>query len=236
MSEHWLPGSRTGQLAMAKVWAVVLDAKTTAWNIPAAQVTTLDDLISAAEDGLNKVQNAATRTHVDTVNCTAVFAALTEDMRFLKNNYFNSPPRTDADLALLELTPHDRNPTDVPPPENVVTGKTRPQANGLIEVVMEIVGEMIKDAKASDYGFRISVGVEDPAAATANTLGKYGRYLSGPPVNGLELGWSVFTRKKREVLEFDEQDRGKKVWFAIQLENAKGQAGPWGPLFWTVIP
>jgi hypothetical protein len=115
----------------------------------------------------------------------------------------------------------------------VVTGKTRPQANGLIEVVMEIVGELIQDGYASDYGFRLSVGVEDPVTTT---LGKYGRYLAGPPMNGLELGWSVFTRKKRAVLEFDEQDRGKKVWFVVRLENAKGQSGPWGPLFWTMIP
>jgi hypothetical protein len=26
------------------------------------------------------------------------------------------------------------------------------------------------------------------------------------------------------------------VYFCIRMENSKGEAGPWGPIFWTVIP
>jgi hypothetical protein len=53
----------------------------------------------------------------------------------------------------------------VPKPENQVTGKTRPLGDHLIELELEIIGDMVKDTKASDYGFRVYVAIEDPAAA-----------------------------------------------------------------------
>jgi hypothetical protein len=40
----------------------------------------------------------------------------------------------------------------------------------------------------------------------------------------------------RELFDFDKADRGKTVSFCIRLENAKGAAGPWGPLLSTIIP
>jgi hypothetical protein len=40
----------------------------------------------------------------------------------------------------------------------------------------------------------------------------------------------------RERFDFDGGDSGKTAYFCIRLENAKGEAGPWGALFSAVIP
>jgi hypothetical protein len=200
-------------------------------------VSAFDALMVAAQSALAKVQNTASRTHADSVACETAFKALVEKMRFLKNNYFNSPPRTADDLALLGLSEHGK-PSPIPPPENQVTGKTRPLGEHLIELVLEIVGDMVKDTKASDYGYRVYAAVEDPNAAPG-TKGKFGPYLTTAPQSGEDFSWSFFTKRKREILDFDATDRMKKVWFCIHLEQEKGGQtgkGPWGPIIWTAIP
>ncbi|GHU82017.1 hypothetical protein FACS189468_5680 [Spirochaetia bacterium] len=233
MSVHWLPSSRVERLALAQQWAGVLADKASDWSVPAAQVTALNGLITPAAETLAKVQDRSSRSHVDSVACQTAFKALTEHMRFLKNNYFNSPPRTAQELAMLGLAGHNP-PGDIPPPENQVTGKTRPLGDHLLELRMEIVGDMIRDQKASDYGKRVYVAIED--SVNAGTSSKYGKYLAAPPQSGEDFSWSFFTRRWGEIFDFNEQDRGKKVWFIAHLENAKGDKGPWGPLLWTIIP
>jgi hypothetical protein len=62
------------------------------------------------------------------------------------------------------------------------------------------------------------------------------RELMKAPVAGKELPHSIFTRRKKERIDFDQEDSGKTVYFCIRYENAKGKPGPWGPLFSAVIP
>ena len=234
MSTNWLPGTRVGQLAMAKLWAAVLTDKAAEWHIDLArEIEPFKELIAPAEAALEKVQDKSSRTHVDSVNCETAFKALAEKMRYIKNNFFNSPPRTAGDLALLELSPRDP-PSDIKPPLSVVGVKSRPLANGLIEALMETVGDSAKDSDASYYGYRVFVGIED--AGGEGKLSKFGKYLVTPPQSGTELTYSFYTKRKRDVVQCDEPDRGKKLWLCVKLENGKGQTGPWGPLFWTIIP
>jgi hypothetical protein len=101
--------------------------------------------------------------------------------------------------------------------------------------VLHIVGSVVADNDESDYGYRVYLGVEDPAAAP-DFLGKFGKYLSGPPASGAALTFSFFTHRKHDVVECDARDRGKRIWVAVRLENRKGDAGHWGPLVWTIVP
>ena len=87
MSTNWLPGSRVGQVAMALVWKGVLENKGDSWSVPAAALTNFGNLVSAAQLALAKVQDKASRTHVDSVACNAAFKALVDGMRLLKNNF-----------------------------------------------------------------------------------------------------------------------------------------------------
>ncbi|GHT88963.1 hypothetical protein FACS1894137_17610 [Spirochaetia bacterium] len=152
-------------------------------------------------------------------------------MRYIKGNR----DLTARDYKDFRLDVPNTLRTKVPVPGNQAQGTCRPLGNGLLQVIIEIIGSAVKDSAAADYGYRVYAGVVD-SGADPEAAGKYGRYLPGPPLNGLALSWSTFTRRDREVFEFDAQDRGKTVWFCIVLENAKGDSGPWGPLLSTIIP
>jgi hypothetical protein len=126
----------------------------------------------------------------------------------------------------------------VPKPENKVGITVRPLSEHLLMAEFRIIDSMLNDTKASDYGMRVYVAVEDPAAAPG-AKGRYGLYLHDAPKDGGAFHWSFFTHRHSEIFDFEETDRIKKVWFIAHLERRKGGQdgqGPWGPLTWAVIP
>jgi hypothetical protein len=56
-----------------------------------------------------------------------------------------------------------------------------------------------------------------------------------PPANPDELRKSFYTKRKKDVIEFDFGDSGKICHMAVQIEN-EGKKGPWGPLTQALIP
>jgi hypothetical protein len=55
------------------------------------------------------------------------------------------------------------------------------------------------------------------------------------PLTGDDLPHSMWLRRRRERLIFT-GDSGKTVYFCIRYENSKGDVGPWGPIFFAVVP
>jgi hypothetical protein len=81
----------------------------------------------------------------------------------------------------------------------------------------------------ADYGVRIFWGILGPPA-------EHDKFrLSAPPLTGDDLPHSVFTRRKRHRFNFS-GDSGSTVYFCLRYENSKGEAGPFGPVFFAVIP
>jgi hypothetical protein len=50
-----------------------------------------------------------------------------------------------------------------------------------------------------------------------------------------QLDESFYTRRMRDVFQFEYEDSGKTVYIAVQVEN-DGKKGDWGPLVSAVIP
>jgi hypothetical protein len=61
------------------------------------------------------------------------------------------------------------------------------------------------------------------------------RHFLTPPANPDDLRKSFYTRRKKDVIEFDVGDCGKTAYFAVQIEN-EGKKGSWGPLVSALIP
>jgi hypothetical protein len=216
---YWLPGSRAEQLAMAKVWIEVLADKGADWNVPTAEKTALGTLTSAAEEALAKLQDKATRTHLDTVHCDEAFAALKRKMRFIKKHYFLMPPLTAEDLTSLGLKAGSNvrvnipAPTSIPGIEAVHTGYCQ------ITTHFRRMEGSIEASNKADYGISVRYGIVPPeAATTAENLPK-----------------SLFTRRPKKIFAFSASDIGKTVYFCIRYENAKGEPGQWSPLFSAVV-
>ena len=215
----WLPGTREGQLAMARDWQSVMTAQAASWNIPAAVLTELDALFQAAESALATAQNETTRTPVATAQCRAAFEALAEKMRDIKRRYFLEPPLTDADIISLGLKPHDTIHTLSGTPTAQVTVET--YLVGRHELGIKIVYVTGNPHDAANKGYRIWFSV----AAQGDT----------PPANPQDLRDSFYTKRKKDLMEFAFEDSGKTAYFAVQVEN-EGKKGPWGPMVSALIP
>ena len=128
---------------------------------------------------------------------------------------------TEEDKTAMRLPIYDREPTIVGDPTGMAEANiTFPGRSRLMIQINPIDAEM-HDARAN-YGCRIYYGV----------------YAQGetPPVSGMDLRESLFTRKKKELFTFLPTESGKTAYFSIRYENSKGKAGPWGPMESAVIP
>ncbi|MDR2795078.1 MAG: hypothetical protein LBB47_00010 [Spirochaetaceae bacterium] len=56
------------------------------------------------------------------------------------------------------------------------------------------------------------------------------------PKDGAELLHYRFTRRKKELLNFDAAESGMTAWFCARYENQKGEHGNWGPVASAIIP
>jgi hypothetical protein len=215
----WLPGTREGQLEMARNWQGVAGDNASTWGIPPAALQNFDTLISAANNALATAKNETTRTPVATAQCKEAFDALTAFMRDFKRRYFLSPPLLDSDYIALGLKPNDTTPTASGTPTAQVTVET--YLLGRHELGVRIIYVVGNPTDPANKGYRIWYSVVAPGET--------------PPANPDDLRKSFYTKRKKDVIEFDFGDSGKTAYFAVQIEN-EGKKGPWGPLVSALIP
>jgi hypothetical protein len=231
----WLPTRRELQIAMARTWLRILLLKATEWGIPSSVVTELTNLTDEAEAALNMAMSSE-RTSTVTAHCKTAFGALTEKMRFIKSRYFLSPPLTDEDFGSLGLKPQSVSKNSVPPPASQAEAEIGRPGVHLLELYLRPMAGSPADPHRSDYGFRIYYGILPIGGASTEGATGPKHELLKVPISGEELTFSKFTRRKKERFDFAQEDSGKTVYFCIRYENAKGESGPWGPVFSSVIP
>jgi hypothetical protein len=215
----WLPPSRAAQLAMAQDWITVVSAKTAAWSIPQPAINDLDTLAGHAAAALTAAQNETTRTPVATAQCKEAFDALAAKMRDFKRRYFLTPPLAGPDYISLGLKPRDTTPTQSGTPTAQVTIET--YLVGRHELGVKMIYVTGNAAEPANKGYRIWYSL----IAQGET----------PPANPDDLRKSFYTKRKKDVIEFDFNDSGKTAYMAVQVEN-DGKKGPWGPLVSALIP
>ncbi|MDR1562097.1 MAG: hypothetical protein LBS54_03275 [Dysgonamonadaceae bacterium] len=57
-----------------------------------------------------------------------------------------------------------------------------------------------------------------------------------PPWDISQLTLDEFDTDPPLILEFPEEKRGSKIWFAARWENTRAEKGPWSPIYSAVIP
>jgi hypothetical protein len=209
---------------MAKDWQPIMYGNKTAWNIPDPAVLQLSNLTTAAETALAAAQNETTRTPVTTAQCKTAFDALIAFLRDTKKRWFLTPPLGDADYISLGLKPHDTTPTPSGTPTAQVTIET--YLVGRHELGVKIIYVTGTAADPANKGYRIWYSVVGQGAASTD---------APPPANPDDLRKSFYTKRKKDVIEFDFDSSGKTAFFAVQIEN-EGKKGPWGPLVQALIP
>jgi hypothetical protein len=198
---------------MTKAWLDVLAVKGSGWGVTEAVITALAKAVSAE------------RNKVITAECKAAFEAMIADMRDIKKRAFLQPPLTDADLYSLLLTPSDSTKTPIGTPKAVAEADVKRPSVHVLELLIKAVAG--------------SPGVMPSGGASAEDAMSFRRELAVVPTGGKDLPHSTFTRRHSIRFDFDEADSGKRAFFCICVENAKGGfdgTGPWGPLFSAIIP
>jgi hypothetical protein len=188
---------------MAKDWQTVTASKAAAWSIPQTALQQLDTLTQVAETALTAAKNETTRTPVATAQCKTAFEALVSAMRDMKRRYFLDPPLLPADFIALGLHPRD----------GTMTPSGTPTAQAIIETYLvgrhelgvKIIYVTGNPSDPSNKGYRIWYGVTAPGEM--------------PLANPDDLHKSFFTKRKKDVIEFDFGDSGKTAHFAVQIEN-----------------
>jgi hypothetical protein len=206
---------------MAKNWLSVLKTDTTAenWSVPSAVLVELAQLEDEAGTALVAAQNEETRTPVANARCKTAFEVLASKMRDMKKRWFYVPPLEEADIIGLGLKPRDTIPTASGTPTAQVTLETFLVGRRQLGVKVNYVTG--NPADSANKGYRIWYSV----AAHGET----------PPATPNSLNKSYFTKRKKDVVDFDFEDSGKTAYFAVQVEN-EGKKGPWGPLVNALIP
>ena len=98
---NWLPGTREGQLNIAKVWAAAIQTRGSAWGIPAGTQTELQTAITDADTILQTALSANRTPAITTRHCPEKPRNTGVDLSFMDayNGWFNTRTRAEAMLA-----------------------------------------------------------------------------------------------------------------------------------------
>ena len=89
---------------------------------------------------------------------------------------------------------------------------------------------------------QVRIDYHDSRTATkAKPHGVHGceiRYsiLDSPPESLDDLPQSQFSTRSSQIFVFDENRRGKSIYFCLRWENTRGEKGPWSEIVSVIIP
>jgi hypothetical protein len=212
----WLPGTREGKLAMAKTWKEVLALRGPALGVPAADIAKMNELAALATSSL-AVVNSNEKTATAVTQCNSDFAALDEQMRYIKKRNFTKPPLEDADFTALLLKIPDSNKT----------------AGGEIEdtVAMTFVNDSHPGTHKQFVRYKI-LGADNNSKAPYH-MAVFQTYIQGPgdpdPLIDDDSFWSKDIICMSSPLEYIHKstDVGKNCWYRARWEAEGGEQGPW---------
>jgi len=218
----WLPGRRAELIEKALGWKEyfkLTDVKAKL-GIPQTRLDTFEEKVEKLNAKCNYIPRGA-RTPTDNAEIRALEKEVVAEMSDIKMRYLFIPPLTEADFITLGLHMKDKIPTPVGVPVGMVTATVKYPNECAIELHIEHVDGTPFDRRAN-YGVEIKHG-----KGAAN---------EPPPTTAEHLPESVFTRRKKYLFTFPQEDARKVAYFCLRYENSKGQAGQWGHIIDAIIP
>jgi hypothetical protein len=190
---------------MADDWEAQLDLKGGEWGVSEGKIAEFKSRKAAAAAMLAEVKSGG-RTKVNTKQCRLLFHELALTMHFLKNNFFNAPPRANDELVALLLSVHD----GTPPPIalcDVVPGLSPHNTDGHGMLV-----KLFRDAEPAD-----------------------GRPLTRHPARADDLPQHFSTGRRSNTLPFNPADIGMEFFASACRQTPRNQDGPYCPIVSRLI-
>jgi hypothetical protein len=221
---------------MVKTWNTVFIASGDVWAIPEERMIQLKNDANAAQLILDKVKSGA-RTAADVVLCNEVFKSMETEVRFIKKHFLLMPPLTLPDFPTLLLPLPNAAHTPIPlPAGQPALSLAFLGGPHMLAVYFALLRGTEPPDRRGDYGCALYRGIMPQGGATLEQAAGVKHYLMHEPLSGDELLHYRFTRRKKEIVEFDASESGMRVFFCARYENQKGEHGAWGPVESAIIP
>jgi hypothetical protein len=191
-----------------------------AWGVPSDKAQATLALKAAWEVKFAAAENPATRTSAAVLAKSEARKAYEAPLRILIKAYVTYNPLVgDEDRVNMGLPIHSEARTPAPVPT------TYPE--------MEVDSSVIRRLSIH---FRDSGG--DKKAKPAGVHGAEIRWaiLPAPPAKVSEVTNSAFDTRTPFTLAFEEDQRGKTVYFCLCWENTRGEKGPWSEIVSAIVP
>ncbi|MDR1218204.1 MAG: hypothetical protein LBK73_01180 [Treponema sp.] len=189
------------------------------WKLPEDKLTELQTLHDRVKT-LHELCRTASYTKMDMQEKNEKKERLIHlEEVFVRNNLQNNDAMTDNGRKELGIPIHDDTRTPVPAPD------------GIPEIEIETphprtVRIKFRDEHAARWGKPEHVhGLECVWA-----------FLDEPPVKVKDLTHSEFATRSPLELMFEEDERGKKMYFAVRWETGAMKKGKWSDIFSVIIP
>jgi hypothetical protein len=219
MANDYIPQSDGAFLEWAKPLVTYAAAHVAAFNVPQGALTPIQTQLAAYETAFEAAQNP-NRGKVDVLNKNEARDALKTSLRtFVKAYLSYNPAVTDADKENMGLPLHDGTRTPTPPPSTIPEAKIDSSIIRQLTIHFKDNGSEKRGKPSGVHGVEIVWSITDSVPATMD-----------------EFKNSVFDTASPYTFTFDESQRGKKIFFCLRWENAKGDKGPWGEIYNAIIP
>lgn len=220
MASNYVPAAEDSFYEWEKNLIAYATSRYKAWGIPDDRWEKLLALQSAYHTRYDAVKNSP-GAHAAIQMRKEARKAFEAELRIIIKAYITyNPAISDEDRILMGLPVHDTKPTRVKIPTDHPDHELDLKTIRCLLIYFFAKG--MKRSSAKPYGCH---GAELRWAI-----------LDHVPVSEDELIHSSFATRSPFVLEFKEEDRGKKIYFCLAWENTRGEKGPKSEIFMAIIP
>jgi hypothetical protein len=219
MPKHYIPARESEFIEWSgNLIAVSVESKTL-WALPEDKLAEIQTLHGEAKALYEKCQTASyTKVDMETKREKVKQLRTLEEV-FVRNNLQNNDKMTDAGRTKLRIPIHDTHPTPHPKPDTIPEVEIETPHPRILHVKFRGPG-------AERWGKPEYVHGLECLWLIADT----------PPVKVQDLPHSTFATRSPLELGFEEDERGKRMYFAVRWENGTVQKGDWSEIFSAVIP
>ncbi|MHC6203698.1 hypothetical protein ACYULU_10950 [Breznakiellaceae bacterium SP9] len=215
----YIPAKEADFVDWSENLITVSEAHVADWNLPQAKLTELRTLNTEVKR-LHMLCKTAGYTKVDMEDKNEKKAELIgKEEVFVRNNLQNNDLMTDAGREELQIPKHDKTLTPHGAPDEVPD----------IEVLTPL-------PRTVRLRFRALNAPRWGKHKNAHGLECLWAPLDAPPEKIEDLLHSAFSTGTPLDLVFDEDKRGKRIYFAVRWESGTNKKGPWSEVFSAIVP
>ncbi|MDR1284184.1 MAG: hypothetical protein LBK99_25710 [Opitutaceae bacterium] len=126
---------------------------------------------------------------------------------------------TNADRDNMGLPIHDTHPTPAPVSQDAPDITIRMPAARRLEILARVLANALRKKPDGGHGWELRwiISLTQPTSLD-------------------QITHSEFSTRSAIVLDFDENQRGQRIWLIARWENTRGQKGPWTDILSAIIP